>query len=152
MRKFTIPPIEDYRKHLLLNCAYINAHLLLVQLGKVPAFDVEKLIDFAHLKKFMKKIEKAGSDGLLQFNVFDVALNYTIMLFVNRLLVSPYDEAIVNFVVSCDPRLITWDEFNDFRDTVLTANTHLLKDIETKFDWVYPVTVARETIGQMTFE
>ncbi len=152
MATISIPPIEDFRKHLLFTSLYVHVHSLLARLGKVPSFDIDELIDADQLNDFMDRITVAGADGTLEIDEADVVVNYTSMLYVTKLLISPYDETIMNEILHYHPDSNTWGKFEDFRKNIVRINSFLLKDTEEKFPEVTKLFEVKERLGEIVFE
>lgn len=142
-----IPPVKDYRKHLSIVLRYCHAALVLTKLGRIKSVGYEELIDEKELESLADRLAAADPTILMPVSFEEILMTYTCFDFMNKILVSEYDEVIT----STPPKGRKPLDFKRLRDDSLFANTHLMEDSMKKFGAFEEMTARKDMLAKMMF-
>lgn len=126
-----LPQVPEFRHHIKMTLHFLNAFLLMAEVKNFPDMGIEKIVTRTQANELHDRIKEAGNNRV-ELSTEEVLAIYASHNIANKILVSDYDEIICNEIlkrVSEDSHLKT---FQAYRNHCITANNHMIKDIETK--------------------
>lgn len=126
-----LPQVPEFREHIKMTLTFLSAFILAVEIKNFPVMGIEKLVTKAQAQELHERIKDAANEPM-NLSTEDIHTIYAAHYIANKILVSEYDEIIVNEIlkrVREDSHLKT---FQAFRQYCITCNNHMIKDIEIK--------------------
>ncbi len=127
-----IPKIPQYRGHLNMVLSFIFLHISLMEMGEMPSLGIEKITTKESIEALQSKTQKAGDKKVLKITIEDSLLFYACFVFMNKILVSKYDEFMITIIIGCYPNSKIIPDFKTFRDDMIFTNNHLIANSEDK--------------------
>lgn len=151
MARISIPPIQEFRNHLLFAALYVKAHQLFAEMGEMPSFGMERVVDKTELDNFISSLNGAGAKGDLVIDEHDVCLSYACLDCMSKLLVSQYDKIILDKLFEMYPETAI-GPFESFRNNILSINVFLMKDTEEKFPELQQLQELKEKLNTIEID
>jgi len=133
MAKITIPPVADFRNHIIFLCLYLKVYDGLIEQGKIPEPSFQSILTDDQLASVLHLLTKADPKmpvpvGDEEFTTIYVCYHLSIKVILSR-----YDELVFNILVADVPGFKALGSFSTVRKNVVTSNAYLIKDTEDKF-------------------
>lgn len=131
----SLPPVPDYRYHVLMVLQFVRLYLLVVDHDLMPEYDFVRpgYLDVEKVNELTERVMTAGKDDELPMSEEDVKVLYACYFLMNQLLVSEAGEVLMDQILQqlIDEGVVR--NFEDFRARCLEINGRLIEDTEEKF-------------------
>jgi hypothetical protein len=133
MSKHLIPPDTEFRQHLVTLCLLLMAYESLRLSEAVPDNGFNNFAPINKCVSFSTLIRKAQPSRNIPIAKEDVLFMYATCYLSSLLLLSQYDQLVLDYIFRNTPEYKSWGAITHFRQNMIDANTYLLKDTEQKY-------------------
>lgn len=133
MSGITIPPIADFRTHIIFVCLYVKMYNILTEEGKIPGYSFEPVVTDKGLVSITNFLTKANPKKPVKISNTDFITIYACYHLSIKILVSRYDETVFDYLLKDLPEHKSWGEFSVARKTIISTNMYLIRDTDNKF-------------------
>lgn len=126
-----LPQVPEFRRHIEMTLGFINTFLVMAEMKLFPDKGVEKLVTKEQALELLERIKEADNEPV-DLSTEELLTVYAAHNIANMILVSESGEIIADEIlkrVKEDSHLKT---FEAYRHHCITANSHMIKDIEIK--------------------
>ena len=133
MASHLIPPVTEFRQHLVSVCLLLMGYKSLRLREQVPDQGVNTFAPADKCISFNTLIRNAHPDRNLPITENDVLFTYAACYLTTLLLLSQYDQEIMDHLFRKTPEYKSWGPITHFRQNMIDANTYILKDTDKKY-------------------
>ena len=129
----TIPPVNDFRTHIIFVCLYVKMYNKLTEEGKIAGYSFEPVVTDESLLTVANLLTKANRKKPVEVTNTDFITIYASYHLTIKIMLSRYDEIVFDELLKEIPEHKTWGEFSAARKNIISTNMYLIKDTDTKF-------------------
>ncbi len=151
--KITIPTNDAFRSHLMIAFLYMITYFN--ERHRMPHFGIEDVLNPDDLANLKDKLLNAPHNSSIKITPAELQVIYASVHLMVKLLVSEHDEMIFDNLIAELPDDIFHEQekqngsFTNFRNNVIQANMHIMKDTEEKFHDVPELADIKERLADI---
>lgn len=126
-----IPQVPEFRDHIKMTLTFLSTFMLMAEVKNFPVMGIEKIVTKAQALELHERLKEAANESM-DLSTEDIHTIYAAHYIANKILVSEYDEIIVNEILKRVREGSYLKTFQAFRQHCIVINNHMIKDIETK--------------------